>query len=209
MNNMSNLAMAARHQNARATSIGPAKDGGVKLFMFGRNAPAIRPKARHHPVRARLVDGRRSRPSTCRCPGGRILRPWITSRAAATIAGRSTWKAMAAPPRTATTTRRSRKAPTTAMPPRSISRNCAASGRCWCTAFPRARCARRCSPSGIRRWWRGSRSTPWCGPAKARRRSSNGARSCRNSWPRTGGRSTRRSSIRSSTATIPAPPRKG
>ena len=44
-----------------------------------------------------------------------------------------------------------------------------------------ARCARRCSPSGIRRWWRGSRSTPWYGPAKARRRSNSGARSCRSS----------------------------
>ena len=59
-----------------------------------------------------------------------------------------------------------------------------------------------------RRWWRGWRSTPWCGPAKARPRSSSAARSCLSSWPRTAGRSTRPSSIRSSSATIPAPPRR-
>ena len=83
--------------------------------------------------------------------------------------------------KTATTTRRFHKAPTIATPPRSISRNCAANGPSSSTGFPRARCARRCLPSGTRRWWRGSRSTPWSGPAKARRRSSSGARSCPNS----------------------------
>ena len=75
--------------------------------------------------------------------------------------------------------------------------------RSWPTASRRARCARRCSRSGIRaacRAWRSMRSS---GPAKARPRSSSGARSCRSSSRASGGRSTARSSIRSSRATIP------
>jgi alpha-beta hydrolase superfamily lysophospholipase len=49
------------------------------------------------------------------------------------------------------------------------------------TAFPPARCAPRCSRSGTRSASPGSRSTPSCGPARVRRRSSSGARSCRSS----------------------------
>ncbi len=78
--------------------------------------------------------------------------------------------------------------------------------RCWSTGYRRARCAPRCSRSGIRRWCGGSRSTPMCGPAKARRRSPSAASGSPNSAPRIGGRSTAPSCIRSSTATIPAPP---
>ncbi len=90
---------------------------------------------------------------------------------------------------------------------RPISASCAAIARCWSTAFPPARCARRCLPSAIRKWSVGSRSTPWCGPARARRRSPSARSGCPNSRPRTAGRSTALSCIRSSTATIPAPPR--
>ena len=70
-----------------------------------------------------------------------------------------------------------------------IRRNCGAAAPPRLRHFVRRACARRCSPSAIRRWSRGSRSTPWCGPAKARRRSNSAARSCRNSRRRTAGRS--------------------
>ena len=52
----------------------------------------------------------------------------------------------------------------------------------------------------------GSRSTPMSGPAKAARRWSSAARSCRNSSRPSAGRSTASSCARSSSATIPAPP---
>ncbi len=52
----------------------------------------------------------------------------------------------------------------------------------WPTASRPGRCARRCSPSGTPSGWRDSRSTPSSGPAKARRRSSSGARSSRSFW---------------------------
>ena len=97
-------------------------------------------------------------------------------------------------------------APTTASRPRPISRRCAASARSWCTGFRRARCARRCSRNGIPTWCRGSRSTPWCGPARARRRWPTAASACPSIRPRTAGRSTAPSCARSSPATIPAPP---
>ena len=57
--------------------------------------------------------------------------------------------------------------------------------------------------SGIRIASHVWRSTPSSGPARARRRSSSGARSCRSSWRRSAGRSTARSSTRSSSATTP------
>ena len=56
---------------------------------------------------------------------------------------------------------------------------------------------------------RGLRSTPWCGPAKVRRRSAERSKKLPEFRPRTAGRWTRPSSIRCSTATIPAPPRQG
>ena len=101
---------------------------------------------------------------------------------------------------------RSRTAPTIASPPRAISRSCAASGRSWSTAFPRARCAPRCSRSAIPRWWDGLRSTPWYGPAKARRRWPSAASGCPSFAPRIAARSTASSCARSSSATIRAPP---
>ena len=82
----------------------------------------------------------------------------------------------------------------------------AACGRSWSTASRRARCARRCSRSAIPIASRGWRSTPSSGPAKARRRWPSAARSCPSSWRRSGGRSTARSCIRSSSATIPTAP---
>ena len=97
---------------------------------------------------------RLSRLSICRCRDDLIRPPWITSRAVDTTAGVSTWRATGAPPKTATTMRRSHRAPTTVTWPPSISRNCAENVRFWFTEFPRAHCARRCLPSDTRRWWR-------------------------------------------------------
>ena len=85
-----------------------------------------------------------------------------------------------------------------------ISRSCAASGRSSFTASRRARCAPLYSRNAIPTLSHGSRSTPWSGPAKARRRWPSARKSFPNSAPRTAGRSTRPSSIRSSTAIIPA-----
>src|SRR5215831_20129903 len=64
------------------------------------------------------------------------------------------------------------------------------------------------SRNGIRSSSPGSRSTPWCGPAKASRPLPNGKRNFPSSEPRTGGRSTRPSFIRSSIAIIRALPKK-
>ena len=63
------------------------KDGGVKLFLFEKcvGDPA-KSAARSCSCTARRWP--RSRPSTCRCPGGPIPRRWITSPSAATTAGR-------------------------------------------------------------------------------------------------------------------------
>ncbi len=182
------------------------KDGDVKLFLWEKCAGD--PAKSAGTILFVHGSSMASQPTfDLQVPGRPILGhgPFRPPRLRLLVA--STWKATAARRRTATTTRRSRKAPTTAMRRRSIFRNCAAPSRSWSTASHPAPCARRCSRSAIRRWWRGSRSTLWCGPAKARPRSNSGARSCPNSWPRTGGRSTRPSSIRSSRATIPAPPR--
>ena len=49
--------------------------------------------------------------------------------------------------------------------------------RSMSTASRRGRCARHCSPNAIPSGSSGSRSTPMCGPARAARRSSSGARS--------------------------------
>jgi len=52
-----------------------------------------------------------------------------------------------------------------------IQNSAAATVRSWSTASRRARYAPRCSPNAIPSWSIASRSTPWCGPAKAHRRS--------------------------------------
>ena len=59
---------------------------------------------------------RRSRPSTCTCRAGRTRRRWNISPSAASTPGRSTWRATAAPPRTAASTPPSPRAPTTLRP---------------------------------------------------------------------------------------------
>ena len=56
------------------------------------------------------------------------------------------------------------------------SRNCGARSRCWSTASRRARCAPRCSRSAIPEMVTRLASTPWCGPARARRRSPSAAK---------------------------------
>ena len=185
-----------------------SKDGGVKLFLFEKCAgdPAKTIGTIlfvHGSSMAVAADLRSAGAGTARTP-----RRWITSPAAATTAGASTWKVTGARPRTATTTRRSAKAPTIATPPRSISRSCAANARSSSTAFHPARCARRCLPSGIRRWWRGSRSTPWCGPAKARPRSPAAQEAARvhGQEPAPDRQGLHPFDLRR--ATIPAPPRK-
>src|ERR1035437_8561570 len=104
------------------------KDGGVKLFLFEKCAGD--PAKSVGTILFVHGSSMASQPTfDLQVPGAPTPRPWITSPAAATTAGRSTWKAMAARPRTATTTRRFRKAPTIAPPPRFISRRCAENGR--------------------------------------------------------------------------------
>ena len=84
------------------------KGDDVRLFLWEKYAgdpsgPSAAPScsctARRWP---------RSRPSTCRCRAAPIPRRWIGSPRAASTPGASTWRATAAPPRRATTTRRSR-----------------------------------------------------------------------------------------------------
>ena len=88
--------------------------------------------------------------------------------AAASTPGASTWRATAARPRTATTTRRFRRAPTIASRPRQYIQKLRGDKPLAGLRHLVGRAARRrCSPSGIPNWWRGSRSTPWSGPAKA------------------------------------------
>ena len=180
--------------------------GEVKLFLW--NKCAVDPAKTIGTILFVHGSSMASQPTfDLEVPGRPDSRRWNTSPSRATTPGASTWRATAAPPRTATTTRRSRSAPTTASRPRPTSRNCAARVRSSSTAFRRARCAPRCSPNAIPKWSLASRSTPWCGPAKARRRSPSGARNCPSSSRRTAARSTAPSCIRSSTAIIPAPPR--
>ena len=145
------------------------------------NAMAIRPTRLAPSCSCTARRWPASRPSICRSRDVPTPHRWITSPASASMSGPSTWRATAAPPRIATTTRRSRKAPTTATPRPSTSRSCAARSRSWSMAFHRERCARRCLPNVIRRWSPASRSTQWCGLAKARRRSPSARRSCQTS----------------------------
>ena len=149
---------------------------------------------------------RRNRLSICKCRGVPIHPRWITSPTLDMTAGASIWRAMAAPPRTAITMRRYPKGQMIVTWPPYTSRNCAATAPFWSTEFPRARCVRRCSPSGIRKWWHDWRSMPWSGLAKARLRSSSGARSSPSSRRQIGVRSTRLSFARCLTATIQIQP---
>ena len=89
------------------------KDGGVKLFLWEKCAGD--PGKSIGTILFVHGSSMAAQPTfDLQVPGGRIPRPWTGSPAAVSTAGRSTWRAMAARPRTATTTRRSRKAPTTA-----------------------------------------------------------------------------------------------
>ena len=116
------------------------KDGNVKLFLFEKCAGD--PKNTTGTILFVHGSSMAAQPTfDLQVEGRPIPRRWTGSRAAASTAGPSTWKATAARPRIATTTRRSRKAPTIALPPQAISRSCAASGRSWFTAFRPARCA--------------------------------------------------------------------
>ena len=149
----------------------------------------------------------RSRPSTCRCPAVRIPPPWISSPRC----GFDTWCVDMEGYGRSTKTRDNN------APISQGADDCFAaatyiqklrgkkpflvygisSGALRAALFARA-------PS--RDWSAGSRSTPWCGPAKARRRSPTAASGCRNTSRRTAARSTAPSCTRSSPATIPAPP---
>ena len=162
-------------------------DSGTILFVHGSSMAS-------QPTFDLQVPGPSGRDGLFRRPGLRHL-------------DASTWRATAAPPRTAASTPRSRRAPTTSRPrPTTSSRPATTPARCWCMASRRGRCARRCSRSAIRTASGGWRSTPMSGPAKAARRWSSAARSCRNTSRPSGGRSTASSCARSSSATIPAPP---
>ena len=111
-------------------------------------------------------------------------------------------------PRTATTTRRSRKAPTTASPPPTISRSCAASAAPGLRHFVGRAARRDVRGASSGHWSPASRSTPWCGPAKARptlAERKQEAAGIPGQEPAADRQAP--SSIRSSTATIPAPPR--
>ena len=87
-----------------APSIGRHKDGGVKLFLWNKNAgdpsgPAGRILFVHGSSMA-------SQPTfDLQVPGRPIPRSWISSLRADTTLGASTWRDMAAPPRIATTMR--------------------------------------------------------------------------------------------------------
>ena len=181
--------------------------GDVKLFLWNKVRRRSGQDPRHDPVRARLVDGLAADLRSRRAGPAGLLRDGIFRARRATTAGASTWRATAAPPRTATTTRRFRSAPTIALPPRLIFRSCAAAAPSSSTAFRPARCAPRLfaerHPEMVDRL--ALDATVWTGEGSPTLPS--GARSCPSLSPRTAGRSTAPSCIRSSTATIPAPPR--
>ena len=128
------------------------KGDDVRLFMWDKRRRSGR-AGRHDPVRARLVHGVDSRPSTCRCRAAANSRRWIISPRAASTPGASTWRATAAPPRP-----RDNNAPISygaddCFAGRDLHpEDCAATSRCWSTGSRRARCAPRCSRSGIPRW---------------------------------------------------------
>ena len=162
----------------------------------------------HHPVRPRLVHGgaadiRSAGAGPAGFLGDGFLRP-AKFRLLVRRHGRLRPLHQGSRQQCADRARRRRSA----SPPRPISPSCAASALSSSMASRRARCAPRCSRSAIPIWSPASRSMPWCGPAKARRHWPSARRSCRNFRQKTAGRSTRRSSIRSSTATIPARPRR-
>ena len=152
--------------------------GAASSSRCRRSAPAT---GRRRPARSCSSTALRwqlGRCSISRCPAVRNPPAWIFSPAAASTAGASTWRDTAARLRTATTTRRFRRAPTIASPPRNISSRCAATSPCLCTAYRRAHFALACLHNGIPNSWRGSRSMPRSGPEKAVRRLPIAASSC-------------------------------
>ena len=182
--------------------------GDAKLFLWekrraqnsaGAAAPSCSCTARRWP---------RSRPSICRCRDIRGSR-WTISSARASTPGAATWRATAARPRTATSTRRSPKAPTTCKAATDYickTRDHTgpllvygiSSGALRAALFARAP-SRTGQAAGARR--------PSCGPARAARRWPSGARRLpeflEDQAPPDRPQA---SSTRSSSATIPAPP---
>jgi len=186
-----------------AMSIGPAKTA-MRSCSCSRSAAATRTAPPARSCSCTVRRWRHNRHLICRSRAGPIPRSWTGSPAVASIGGAWIWRAMGARPRIATTMPRLHRGPTIVWRPRLTSSACAASGHCSFTAFRRAHCARLYSRSATRSSSPGWRSTPWCGPARAHRRLPSGKRNFQNSRPRTGGRLTRRSFIRSSIAIIPA-----
>ena len=160
-----NKPVSRRRRHPAARSTGPTK-GRRQAVPVGEAAPAEQSGPRHHPVRARLVDGvaadlRPAGAGAARVPAmdyfaARGFDTWCVDMEGY---GRSTKD-----PRQqrADLLRRRRLLHGR---DRLHLQDCAASARCWSTASRRARCARRCSRSAIRTWSRGSRSTPmvWTG----------------------------------------------
>ena len=113
-------------------------------------ARAGRTEERHRAVRARLVDGVAADLRSAGAGPAELVGDGVFRRARLRHLVRSTWRATAAPPRTAASTPRSPRAPTTSRPaPTTSSRPATTPARCWSTASRRARCARRCSRSAI------------------------------------------------------------
>ena len=181
------------------------KKGDAKLFLWEKRRAQNSADKRHHPVRARLVDGLaadlRSAGAGASGRDGLFRRPGLRHLVA------STWRATAARPRTAASTPRSPRAPTTSRPATDYifkTRNHTgpllvygiSSGALRAALFAQRH------PNRVKRLaldahvWTGEGS-----PTLAERR-----RSCRSSSRPSGGRSTASSSARSSSATIPAPP---
>ena len=182
------------------------KKGDVKLFLWEKRAPQNTQNAAPScSCTARRWP--RSRRSTCRCRAGR-RRDGLFRRRRASTPGASTWRATAAPTRTAASTPTSPTAPTTCkaahrlhlqdpQPTGPLLVYGISSGALRAALFaqrhPEPREAAR-----ARRLRLDRRRQPDAGRAHAR--------SCRNSSRPSAGRSTARSCARSSSATIPAPP---
>ncbi len=161
---------------------------------------------RHHPVRSRFVDGVAA-DLRSRCTGTPgFVSDGVVREARLRLLVRGHGRLRPLDQRSrqqrADIVRRGRLSCRRAL----TSRNCAAIAACSSMASRPARCALRCLPSVIPKWWIVSPSTRRCGPAKIRRRFMSGARSCPNISRGTVGRLTASLSIRSSTATTPAAP---
>ena len=131
-----------------------------------------RPK-RHHPLRARLLDGLAAdvRPGGAGRAG--LLGDGLVRASAASTPGAWTARAMGARTRRGRSTATSRTARTISRRRADYILEARAARRALVVRhFVGGAEGRRCSRSAIRSAWRASRSTPSCGPAKAARRSS-------------------------------------